>query len=235
MKKRIEYILWLTCYIMLCGGCAREDEIEKAKDIFQGMSTVSQSETSPISTEYESETNEIIEDDTVDEMQKGNEENYGREEEWMNSNEFEQEGGDETERKYPIADTDSANQIAQSNSEDVIEDISDKVEIQLNTADIDKDYLNNVTVTIINNSDYDIVSSEKFTLQKRVTDGWEQIPLSLVWNDLGITIMHGQSYDFTYDLNSMNIVEENTMYRIVKNINVNQKEYELYAEFIIKE
>lgn len=114
------------------------------------------------------------------------------------------------------------------------DDISTDLMMNLNDSAIDRTSLSSVNVTITNNSNFDIISGEAYTLKEFNGKQWVEIPLNIGWKDLGIIIKSGESHDFCYNLSSIVNFDSNVTYRIEKQAYMDQKEYILHADFTVK-
>lgn len=139
---------------------------------------------------------------------------------------------DNDENGKPTVDEDSVLQIQQQmdNNEIALSGIS----MTINPSDCNVEALSRASVTIINNSEYDIVCGDEYELQKKVDDKWENIPLSIAWNDVGITVKNNEQHEFIYDLRKVADYENGIEYRIVKTVYYNQQSCILYSEFFVK-
>lgn len=214
MKKTVTYIM-IVCSIFLCCGCAKEENvIGDFKETSQYINVEKQTETYSDNPVEEADST-LTEENMVDGKEESEEDN--------------------TVNEKPVVDIDSAVQIEQNDNENSAESISDELVMSLNSSEVDQNSLSNVTVTITNNSELDIISGDEYTLQKYVGAEWESIPLALAWNDLGISIASGQSYDFVYNLSNVYTFENDMTYRIIKKVYMNQIEYILYVDFAVKQ
>lgn len=214
MKKTVTHIM-IACSIFLCCGCAKEENvIGDFKETSQYINVEKQTETYSDNPVEEADST-LTEENMVDGKEESEEDN--------------------TVNEKPVVDIDSAVQIEQNDNENSAESISDELVMSLNSSEVDQNSLSNVTVTITNNSELDIISGDEYTLQKYVGAEWESIPLALAWNDLGISIASGQSYDFVYNLSNVYTFENDMTYRIIKKVYMNQIEYILYVDFAVKQ
>lgn len=129
----------------------------------------------------------------------------------------------------PSVDIDSASQINSQRSKEHITSLKDQISM---SAVMDSS--GNLNVTIINNSDTIITFGNEYQLQKLEDNSWKDIPLSIVFTDIGIEVASGESYDFQYPIGTLTALESNTIYRIIKNVYINQSNFELTASFEVK-
>lgn len=86
-----------------------------------------------------------------------------------------------------------------------------------------------VTVTITNDSDQTITAGEAYELQRLEGTDWTDVPLSLVFTDVGIDIPAGGNHDFEYTMS----LEAGSTYQVIKKVYVDQSEQTLTASFTL--
>lgn len=136
------------------------------------------------------------------------------------------DNGEKSMNNIPSVDTDSARQVISQKENSV--DISSQLIISVEVVGG-----NGINVTIFNNSTEQIMVGEEYKLQKANGEAWEDIPLSIAWNDLGIEISAGNSYTFRYDLSAVLLGEEQASYRIIKSVYANQTKYDISSIFTL--
>ncbi len=130
----------------------------------------------------------------------------------------------------PIIDTNSKNQM---NTQKVDENISNFLKMKISMK-ATANFPGNIIVIITNHSEKTIITGEEYQLQKWNGELWSDIPLSLVFSDIGIEITPGKSHEFRYSIENLVSLEKDTTYRIVKKVYVNQSEITLTTAFEIK-
>lgn len=142
------------------------------------------------------------------------------------TNDAAEETSDTKSVEEPTADTDSAQQIAGQQS-DV--NVSDALSLKLSGSTFTVESLKNVTVTIVNDSDYEVTGGDRYDLEKNKNGQWVSVPLSFAWNDIGIIIPAHSSHDFECDLSRVTSYETGTSYRLVKTVSYDQTEYQCHS------
>lgn len=137
--------------------------------------------------------------------------------------------GDGKVDNKPSADIDSAKQMDSQKLTDNIMNFSSQIKIECIQDNTEK-----ITVIITNNSDYEITVGEEYRLQKLNDEKWEEIPISIIWNDLGISIPPGKSHSFQYEFNTVVTLEKEASYRIIKSVYYNQTKMDLICNFKYK-
>lgn len=112
-------------------------------------------------------------------------------------------------------------------------DISNKLSLTLSSDTYTLDSLKNVTVTLKNDSAYEVTAGEDYELQKLQDGQWVPVPISAAWDDIGIIIAPDSSRTFTYDLSNAASFESWAQYRLVKKVYLNQTEYAVYGIFSV--
>ena len=129
----------------------------------------------------------------------------------------------------PTIDINSKNQI---NAQKPNENVSNlKMELSMTAT---ANFPGDIIVIITNNSEKKIITGEEYQLQKWNGKSWVDIPLFLVFSDIGIDIAPGKSHEFRYSIGNLVSLETDITYRIVKKAYVNQSEVILTASFKIK-
>ncbi|MDR2043820.1 MAG: hypothetical protein LBQ15_05515 [Clostridium sp.] len=135
--------------------------------------------------------------------------------------------GDTATDGLPSVDTDSAQQISSQKTETDVSALSAQI-----TMDAVLDPSGKLTVVVTNHSDAEVLSGERFGLQKSTEENvWTDVPLSVVFRDLGIPVPPGKSQTSQYDIPALTALESGASYRIVKSVYYNQAELLLTAAF----
>lgn len=140
-----------------------------------------------------------------------------------------QKKGDSKMGNKPTVDIDSAKQIDSQKTTDNILSLSDQIEMRCT-----QDDSGNINVIITNNTDYEIMAGEEYQLQKFNRKKLEDIPISMIWNDFGVSIPAGESYTFQYDVSAAIVLERDISYRIIKSVYYNQTKMDLTCDFQYK-
>lgn len=224
MKKKIVLML-ILCALSICSCAPPKDdnntEISSESVIsIQDSEKETETEIKPEDVNLDKDTEKETDSESVISIQN-NEKETGIGKENINVEE------------KPVEDIDSALQIEQQKEENIEEDVSNQIKINLTNSSIEAKSLENISVIVTNDSKYDITTGEQYWVSKLNGEQWEEIPVNIVWNDLGIQIKAGSSHEFNYNLSLIGNFEKDVKYCITKKVYVNQKEYTLSTDFTV--
>ncbi|WKN45165.1 immunoglobulin-like domain-containing protein [Tunicatimonas pelagia] len=132
-------------------------------------------------------------------------------------------------KKEEMAETDEANYL------------EDTVFMRINRDTVKRSELDQpIMLTITNNQYEEIMTGERYTIEKLESQEWRKVPGDRFFNDLGYIFKKGSSIDFDIHLPIDGYRYEPGKYRIRKGYSVKIREYEydeyeLYSEIMINE